>query len=280
MEADQEVSIDTIHHEPLVSVLMLTYNRADFLKAAIESVIAQSYTNWELIVIDDGSTDQTADIVASFRESRVRYIRHHENSGLFARRAESLRYVKGSYIAVLDSDDYWSSTEKLAEQVAFMEAQLQCAVVGTFCTLINAHGHEIGKNQFATGDTSIRDRILMRNQFVHSSVLMRTDLVLKTRGYQPTLAEDLELFLQLGQLGTFANIPSYMTAHRIHSHSENDRGVRMLSGVRNIIKTHGSRYPHATQANVWVLVRLGVAHLSNSILALKQKVHKSESPRR
>jgi hypothetical protein len=72
---------------------------------------------------------------------------------------------------------------------------------------------------------------------------MRTDMVLKTRGYQPTLAEDLELFLQLGLLGTFANIPKYMTAHRIHATSENDRGVKMLSAVYQIIKNH-SQYPN------------------------------------
>jgi glycosyltransferase involved in cell wall biosynthesis len=261
----------SLHHEPLVSILMLTYNRAAFLKSAIESVIAQSYINWELIVIDDGSTDHTAEIVASLHESRVRYIRHHENAGLFARRAESLRYVKGSYIAVLDSDDYWSSTEKLTEQVAFMEAQLQCAVVGTFCTLIDAQGHEIGKNQFASGDTSIRERILLRNQFVHSSVLMRTDLILKTRGYQPTLAEDLELFLQLGLLGTFANIPKYMTAHRIHLQSENDRGIKMLSAVRTIITRHGNMYPYGARAHVWVMVRLVVAHIKSTLHTILKK---------
>jgi glycosyltransferase involved in cell wall biosynthesis len=239
---------------------MLTYNRAEYLREAIASVVAQTHTNWELIIIDDGSTDDTAAVVKSFGESRIRYIQHQENAGLFARRAESLRYVKGEYIAVLDSDDYWCGPNKLKEQVALLDEQPQCVLVGTFVKLVDEAGQEIGRNQFAQGDIDIRERILLRNQFVHSSVLMRTEAVRQTTGYQPTLAEDLELFLELGQLGSMSNLPIYATAHRVHDKSENDRGVKMLSAVKNIITTHKDDYSHYRRAWWWVRVRLLVAY--------------------
>jgi len=240
-------NVNFVQHQPLVSILLLTYNRARYLKDAIASVIKQTHTNWELIIIDDGSTDSTKEVVQSFGESRIRYVRHAENAGLHARRKESLGYVKGEFVAVLDSDDYWVDEDKLAFQVAHLEEQTECVLIGTFAILVDETGTQIGQRDFATGDHSIRERILQKNQFIHSSVLMRTATLKKTRGYQPLLAEDLELFLQLGKLGTFANLPGYMTAHRVHAESENDHGIKMCSAVHRIIKRHQD-YPHYTKA--------------------------------
>ena len=228
--------------QPLVSILMLTYNREQFLSTAIASVIAQSYTNWELVIIDDGSTDSTSQLVTSFGESRIRYLHHLENVGLHTRRKESLQYVKGDYVAILDSDDAWIDTGKIAAQVNFLEEQQECVLVGTFTQLIDNAGATIGESRFYTGDVSIREHILLRNQFTHSAVMMRTDALKKTAGYQPTLAEDLELFLQLGTHGTLANLPIVATAHRVHENSQNDHGIKMCSAVHHIIKKH-SDYP-------------------------------------
>jgi glycosyltransferase involved in cell wall biosynthesis len=238
-------SENNINRSPLVSIIMLTYNRAEYIALAIESALTQTYTNWELIIIDDGSTDNTAAIVTTYlRDTRLRYIKDTTNKGLFARRHESLSYPTGTYIAILDSDDIWSDPKKLEKQVAFMESHPECAVVGTFITLIDQHGTEFGKNTYHTDDGAIRRTLLTRNQFANSSTLMRASAVAKTAGYRNFApCEDLELFLQLGAFGTFANLPEYMLAYRIHPGGESARKVKVARQVLKLAPLHRHAYP-------------------------------------
>ena len=260
----------TITQEPLVTIIMLTYNRAGYLVEAIASVIKQTYINWELVIIDDGSTDDTASIIAAHQDSRIRYIKHPENAGLHARRKESLSYCKGSYVAILDSDDVWTSATKLSTQISFLEDHDECVLVGTFSNLIDSSGKEIGTIKYETGDVTIREKILFRNQFTHSAVVMRVNTLKETIGYQPLLAEDLELFLQIGTKGTLANIPEYMTAHRVHEGSMNDHGIKMCSAVHTIIKSHRN-YPHFKKAYIVSHVRLVYCRLKQLLQLFKQK---------
>jgi glycosyltransferase involved in cell wall biosynthesis len=233
----------------LVSILMLTYNRAPYIGEAIASVLAQTYTNFELIVIDDGSTDDTASVVQGFTDSRIRYIKNDTNRGLAVRRSESLTYAQGKYVAILDSDDIWCSTDKLAKQVEVLENNPNCAVVGTFITIINSDGEEVTKTTYQVTDTDIRNNILVRNQFAHSSVLMRKAVLDKTPGYSSlAVAEDFELFLQLGLLGTFANLPEYLTKYRVHGIGESANKHRIVSYVLQVIKLHKDHYPKYCKA--------------------------------
>lgn len=241
---------------PLVSILMLTYNRAHFLPEAIKSVLEQEYKNFELIILDDGSTDDTEAVVRRFSDTRIRYIHHQDNTGLFARRAESLSHTTGKYIAILDSDDFWTSKNKLSEQVAFLETNSDYVVVGTDAHIVTENSNPIGRVSYAANDVEIRKIILARNQFVHSSILMRTEALKKTTGYQPTLAEDLELILQLGILGKLANIPKPYTAHRVHNNSQNDHGIKMAKAVDAIIKKHTADYPNPLSARIFSKLRI------------------------
>lgn len=104
----------------LVSVIMPTYNCGRFIRESIQSVLAQTYSQWELVVVDDCSTDDTESIVASFVDNRIRYYRNEKNCGAAITRNRALREAKGQWIAFLDSDDLWLPT-KLEEQIAFME---------------------------------------------------------------------------------------------------------------------------------------------------------------
>lgn len=104
----------------LVSIIMPSYNTGRFIAETIRSVLAQTYENWELIIVDDCSTDDTDAIVAKFDDSRIRYIKNEANSGAAVTRNRALREAKGRWIAFLDSDDLWHP-EKLAKQIAFME---------------------------------------------------------------------------------------------------------------------------------------------------------------
>lgn len=244
-----------------VTILMLTYNRGHYLGQAIDSVLGQTFQDFTLVIIDDGSNDDTAAVVASYHDERIRYIRHTENAGLFTRRKESLTYVTGDYVAVLDSDDYWVSPTKLADQVAAMVADPHLVVVGTNVLLVNAEGVPLREYTYHETDSAIRSHILLRNQFTHSAVLMRWSALEKTAGYTPTLAEDLDLFLQLGLRGTFLNLKAVMTAHRVHGDSMNDHGPKMSAAVVEIVKNWGRNYPRFYVARVVSLLRYAKACL-------------------
>lgn len=103
-----------------ISIGLPTYNRAALLPRAIESVLAQTFSDFELIVVDDGSTDNTKEVIESFCDARIRYIRHETNKGLMASRNTALRYARGRFIAFQDSDDWWDP-EKLQEETAILE---------------------------------------------------------------------------------------------------------------------------------------------------------------
>lgn len=104
----------------LVSIITPSYNTAKFINQTIDCVLAQTYTNWEMIIVDDCSTDDTDAVVASYTDPRIRYLKNEKNSGAAVSRNRALAEAKGKWIAFLDSDDLWEPT-KLEKQVAFME---------------------------------------------------------------------------------------------------------------------------------------------------------------
>lgn len=107
----------------LVSIIMPSYNTAPYIMETIQSVLNQSYQNWELIIVDDCSTDNTDQVVACIRDERIKYFKNEKNSGAAASRNRALRESKGRWIAFLDSDDLWMP-EKLEKQIAFMESNV------------------------------------------------------------------------------------------------------------------------------------------------------------
>lgn len=104
----------------LVSIIMPSYNTAQYISDSVKSVLAQTYTKWELLIVDDCSTDNTDEIIASFQDKRIRYFKNERNSGAAVSRNKALRAAKGKWIAFLDSDDLWHP-EKLENQIRFME---------------------------------------------------------------------------------------------------------------------------------------------------------------
>lgn len=126
----------------LVSIIMPSYNTAKFIGKSIESVLNQTYKNWELIIVDDCSTDDTDDVIEKYDDTRIRYIKNKTNSGAAVSRNTGLNIAKGKWIAFLDSDDLWSNN-KLAEQILFMEKHNHSFSYTSYRE-IDEHGNEIG----------------------------------------------------------------------------------------------------------------------------------------
>lgn len=112
----------------LVSIIMPSYNTAAYIKESIQSVLNQTYTNWELIIVDDCSTDSTDEVLETIKDSRIRYFKNDKNSGAAVSRNKALREAKGQWIAFLDSDDLWMP-EKLEKQIYFMESKRMLKIV-------------------------------------------------------------------------------------------------------------------------------------------------------
>ena len=239
----------------------MTRNRASFIAQALESAQKQSFTNWELIVLDDDSEDATEAIVGSYsaKDSRIKYYKNSPALGISGNRNKGLKLAVGHYLAVLDSDDYWLDSDKLQKQYDFLEKNSDYTLIGSNIRIIDEKGGLIKETNFATEGLEIRKKILSDNQIPHSSVLIRRELMTKIGGYNEKLScvEDLDLFLRLGRLGKMKNLAEITTAYTRHSGSiSQKRKVIMAWNHYKIILKNFGQYPGWFTAILWAKLRL------------------------
>lgn len=247
---------------PLISVIIITYNRGRYIREAVESVVNQSFKDLELIIIDDCSTDDTESIIAEYakKDDRVRYFKLPERGGISKARNFALRESVGEYIAVLDSDDVWCDNNKLKKQYEFLNKNSDYVLVGGGVIVIDETGKEIKKYFNLEKDKDIRGNILYKNQFAHSSVMFRKDVALKVGGYDENLniGEDYDLWLKLGAIGKMHNFQEYFLKYRTHQGNITLRRVEALKNNFAIIKRHKNQYQNYYFAYLRRAVRMAV----------------------
>ena len=159
---------------PKINIIIPTYNRADLLPRAIDSVLKQSYRNWEAVIIDDGSTDETEKVVKRYTDTRIHYIKHKLNPGIPAARNTGIKKSKGKYIALLDSDDEWLP-QKLACQIkAFKNESYNCGVVYTGGYLVKNNKDKLTKSVIVSPN-NFYEKILFKNIVGSSTVLVKRE---------------------------------------------------------------------------------------------------------
>ena len=187
---------------PTVSVLLPVYNGAAYLQAAIDSVLAQTFTDFEVIIIDDGSADATPQILAAFTDPRIKSVRQ-DNAGLVTALNRGIALAQGRYLARQDHDDL-SLPTRFEKQVAFLDAHPDHALLGTRSQIWRGEDPTGRGHDHAVDDASLRFDLLFDSPFVHSSVMMRTDAVRAAGGYSRDPAhqppEDYELWSRLSPL--------------------------------------------------------------------------------
>lgn len=203
---------------PLVSVVMPVFNGAPFLHEAIQSILAQTLDDLELIVIDDGSTDKTHAIVEQHRreDGRIRAF-SQTNQGLIATLNRGLGLAKGPYVARMDQDDI-SLPRRLAEQVTFMEGHHDVGVCGTWIETFDGHSRQLVR--LPTDDSTIRSGLLFESVLAHPSVIMRRHAFSKmAMSYSTTYvhAEDYDLWARASRCMALANVGEVLLRYRIHS---------------------------------------------------------------
>lgn len=207
---------------PLISVLLPVYNGEKYLDAAIASIVRQTFGDFELLVLDDGSTDGSGAIADRWAaiEPRIRVI-HRENRGLVVTLNELVNAAAGKYFARMDADDV-ALSDRLARQIQYLELQADVVCVGGSQLLIDEADRPIATIHALLDDSSIQSQALRGHGTIcHPSAMMRAAAVKKLLGYRAEYfpAEDLDLWLRLGEIGRLANLPETIIQYRIHSQS-------------------------------------------------------------
>jgi glycosyltransferase involved in cell wall biosynthesis len=204
---------------PKISVLMPNFNDARFLPQAIESILGQTFSDFEFIIVDDSSTDDSWDIIQAYaqKDSRIIALRNDRNLKICQTLNRGLALAKGEYIARMDSDDV-SLPERFERQVKFMEDEKnnEVGVCGTNFFIINENGERTGKNDFPESNDLCRKTFWFRNPFGHNTVMIRKKCFNEAGDYREEYiyAEDLELWMRIGQKYKLYNIQERLVEFR------------------------------------------------------------------
>ena len=201
---------------PTVSVLLPVFNGAAYLRESVESILGQRYDDFELIIIDDGSCDDSAQIIQSINDPRIRFYRQ-SNRGLPATLNRAIELASGEFLARQDQDDV-SVPHRLDKQVSYLRAHLRCALVGTWAEIVAGTEKTGRAHRHAEDNHALQFDLLFDNPFVHSSVMLRKSAVQEVGMYtvdpsrQPP--EDYELWSRLSRKWEVANIPEILHMYR------------------------------------------------------------------
>lgn len=205
---------------PKVTVLMSVYNGEKYLQEAIDSILVQTFIDFEFLIINDGSTDKTEEILKSYNDPRIKIINNEKNIGLTKSLNKGLRLAKGEYIARQDADDI-SCDNRLERQIKLLDEKLDIAIVGTNYFRINEKGDIIQEIKRQEKDKNIKKYLLNGNQLGHGTIMFRKSCIEKVGFYREEFkfAQDYDFVLHFSEKYKLANIPETLYKWRINSNS-------------------------------------------------------------
>jgi GT2 family glycosyltransferase len=202
---------------PKISVVMPVYNSEEYASEAIESILNQTEKDFEFIIIDDGSTDNSEKIIKSFHDQRIKYFKK-PHSGIIDSLNFGIKEARSEFIARMDSDDI-SIPERLEKQILFFKNNPDYALVGSCAIKIDEFGEESGNLDYPPVSwKEIKKYSLLHNPFIHPTVMFKKELILTVGGYRNFKhAEDYELWTRIIYKYPCANIAEPLLKYRIHS---------------------------------------------------------------
>ena len=207
---------------PVVSVVMPVYNTRAYIGAAIESVLRQSFRDFEFLIYDDCSTDGSAGVIRGFKDPRIRLIESKRNLGYLPHLNEGLRIARGKYIARMDSDDV-SAPGRLQKQVDFMERNPGVGACGTAAVTMGAGlPRRMGVE---TDDARIRCKLLFANQLIHPTAMLRASLIREKKlEYRQGVyfSEDYQMWVEIAGCARLANLPGVLLKYRLRPNQVRD----------------------------------------------------------
>lgn len=262
---------------------MPVWKDAEHIGKSIDSVLSQIFSDWELIIIDDGLYDNAKDRIQSYiqKDKRIIFLKNESNLGLQKTLNKGLKEAKGEYIARIDDDDEWIDKDKLKKQVDFLDKNTDYGLVGVSnIIVVNNNFKELFRYSLPETDKEIRNRILYKNCFVHSSVLFRLDLVKSLGMYEESddsmHIEDYALWLKIGLKSKFYNIPRFGIKYMLSSTSISSVN-KMKQFKKNIklVKRYKNKYPNYFKSLIMNYIKLyGLILLGYIPFGLKNKIFK------
>ncbi|MFH0937300.1 MAG: glycosyltransferase family 2 protein [Candidatus Daviesbacteria bacterium] len=240
-------------NKPLVSVIMPIFNGSFYMEKAINSILAQTYQNFELLIVDDASTDNTWEILKKYKKNypkKIKLFHLKKNSGAFTAANQAYAKAKGDYIAPMDCDDISSST-RLAKEVAYLTLHPKVILVGSFAKIINSNDQVTGYKRYEVTHKKIYRQFAQINPIVHPSCMIRKDC-LKKRSFlyytEYGVNSDYYTLFSLLPLGKFANIPEYLLSYRVHDKNSSLQNFKkrfyVISTIRlAAVKNFNYRFP-------------------------------------
>jgi glycosyltransferase involved in cell wall biosynthesis len=201
-------------NDPVVSVLMPVYNGAKHIQESIHSILAQSFTDFEMVIVDDGSTDDTLERVQTFTDARIRVIRNERNLKIALSLNRGLDACRGAFIARMDCDDL-CDPRRLERQMTFLDRHQDVGICGTFQKHFGGYHDRRARTQINHED--IAASLLFSPTMLHSTVMFRASAVKQYKlFYDPAFhyCEDYELWIRAAQHVRLANIPEYLSSYR------------------------------------------------------------------
>lgn len=234
--------------KPLVSVIMTAKNFERFVDEAIASIMNQTYKNLELVVVDDASTDKTADIIRGWEKKDGRVVAIFNTESILPSRArnKAAQIARGKYLAILDSDDV-ALPERLSTQVDYMETHPELAAIGSHAEIIDVNGKHLSEKRKSKNITDIRYAMVLQNQFIHSSVMMRKGVFDRLGGYRSEydFAEDYDIFSRILETGDMSNVDAVLIRFRASSGGVTTQSATQKVQAENSLKVtmrNSSRY--------------------------------------
>ena len=234
-------------HTPLISVVIPVYNGNGYLATAINSILNQSFRNFEVIAIDDGSIDNSYEILKSLAktDSRLRVFKNKTNLNISRTLNRGIKLAKGQYIARMDADDI-ALPHRFAQQMKFLKKHPQVVILGGQCKTIDINGKLLGKKLFPVTDKQIREALYTTNPIQHPTAIINRALLPKNfTWYNPELppAEDYDLFFRLGQFGKYHNLPIFLLKYRQYIGSSTFKNpVKTFSVTRKVRQLARTKY--------------------------------------
>ena len=218
--------LHTVADHGLVSIIMPCYNASAFLKETLDSVLAQTYQNFELLITDDCSTDDSVAVIRSFGDPRIKLFHNEKNSGAAETRNRSIRHASGKWIAFLDSDDLWEK-DKLEKHLNFM-VEKGVALSMTYYRIMNAEG-EIVKEYCPSKEFYVYKDVLKQCPLSCSTVIFDAEKLGKVEMPQAEKREDLAYWLLLMRGGEKAwCYPELLTTYKVHANSVSSNKAKMI----------------------------------------------------
>ena len=205
---------------PKISVIMSVYNGEKYLREAMESILNQTSTDFEFIIVNDGSTDNSLEIIRSYGDERIKIINNEENIGLTKSLNKALKVARGEYIARQDADDV-SLQNRFEEQVSYLENHPETALLGTNNYFIDENGKIVGK-RIVLAKPSMKD-LFKENYFNHGSVMVKKEVINQLGGYNELIrdSQDYELWLRIAKYYDVRNLTQIL--YKFRSHDANIR---------------------------------------------------------